>query len=399
LFLAGCATHEEPAVKPVVEVKVARAEIADVRIAVHAPATVFAREQANISARVTAPIRKLLVRKGDNVSAGQVLAQLDNRDIIAQRDEAQAAVADAQANLQRVTSGTVPTDLEKARGQVATAEAALNQAKKFQERRQQLFQQGAIPQRELMISDTELAQAKTTYEVAKKSMDLLKNQSSDRDILSARSKLEQAQAHVASLKAQVDFTEIHSPFAGVVTEQFQYPGDMAKPDVPMFTVMDLSIAIARGQVPDAEAGAVRIGQACTFTPTDNSAAYEGHVSVVSQAIDPARRTVETWCEIANPKRTLRGGTFGELSITTGTAAKSVLVPQPAVQFIEGTHKGIVMVATEKGVAAKKEVETGEVFDGKVQIRSGLNGGELVIVQGGYGLPDGTQIRVQEEKKP
>ncbi len=120
LILAGCGAQEEETPKPVVEVKVAKAEAADVKITVRAPASVFAREQANISARITAPIRKLLVRKGDNVAAGQVLAQLDNRDLLAQRDEAAAAVTDAQANLQRVTSGTLPTDIERARGQLAS---------------------------------------------------------------------------------------------------------------------------------------------------------------------------------------------------------------------------------------------------------------------------------------
>ena len=74
LFLAGCSPHaEDTPPKPVVEVRVAKAELADVRTTVRGPAFVFAREQANIGARITAPIRKLLVRKGDNVAAGQVL--------------------------------------------------------------------------------------------------------------------------------------------------------------------------------------------------------------------------------------------------------------------------------------------------------------------------------------
>jgi hypothetical protein len=57
-----------------------------------------------------------------------------------------------------------------------------------------------------------------------------------------------------------------------------------------------------------------------------------------------------------------------------------------------------MVAAGNGQAVRKEVETGEVFEGKVQIKSGLAPSDVVIVQGAYGLPDGTQIRVQEEKK-
>lgn len=398
LLLAGCASHEEAPPKPVVEVKVAKAAVAEVRIAVSAPAFLFARQQANIGARITAPIRKLLVRKGDNVAANQLLAQLENRDVLAQREEAAAAVADAEANLQRVTSGTLPTDVERARGQAATAEAALNQAQKFYERRRQLFQQGAIPQRDLQLSETELAQAKVNHEVARRSLDLLLNQSREREILMAKSKLDQAQARLALVKAQLEFTEIRSTSDGTITEQFMFPGDMAKPDAPIFTVMDLSVAVARSQVPEAEASALRVGQPCAFMPTDGGASFGGRISVVNQAVDTQRRTVETWCEIPNPNRALRAGAFGQVRIVTGVWPKSVVVPLAAVQFVEGASKGVVMVAGEKGLAVKREVETGETFEGNVRIKTGLAAGESVIVQGAYGLPDGTRIRVREDDK-
>ncbi len=396
--LAGCSSPEETPPSPVVDVKVAKAGTADVKITVRAPATVFAREQANISSRVTAPIHKLLVRKGDNVAAGQVLAQLDNRDLLAQQREALAAVTDAEANLQRMTTGTLPTDVERARGQVVSAEAALNQAQKIHDRRRQLFDQGAIPQRELLVSQTELAQARASYEVAKNTLDLLQNQSRDKDILIARSKVEQAQARLALVRAQLEFTEIRSATAGTITEQFMFPGDMAKPDAPLFTVMDLSVAVARAQMPESAAVAVRVGEPCTFVPSDNrGASFGGRVSMVNQAVDPARQTVEAWCEIPNPRRLLRGGVFGQAMIVTGIAPKSVVVPLTAVQLTEGTKKGFVMVVGDKGAATKKEVEIGEVIEGTVQVKSGLTAGDSVIVQGAYGLPEGTQVRVQEEK--
>jgi len=399
LFLAGCGSREEKPADPVVDVKVARAETADVKLTVRAPASVFAREQANISARITAPIRKLLVRKGDNVAAGQALAQLDNRDLAAQRDEAAAAVADAEANLQKVESGTLPTDIERARGQAVGTEAALNQAQKFYERRKQLFEQGAIPQRDLQLSQTELAQAKANFEVARRSLDLLQNQSRDKEIQMARSKAAQARARLTLVRALLDFSEIRSPFSGTITEQFMFSGDMAKPDAPIFTVMDLSVAVARAQVPENEAAAVRAGAVCSFTPVDSGgASYAGRITVVNQAVDPARRTVEAWCEIPNGKHGLRGGMFGEVVVVSGVAPASVVIPVAAAQFIEGTNRAVVMVADDKGTAVRREVEVGERFDGKVQVKAGLKAGEPVIVQGAYGLAEGTRIRLTEEKR-
>jgi HlyD family secretion protein len=393
LVLAGCGGNEEKPAKPVVEVKVARAETATVRLSVEASATIFPLEQASVAGRITAPIRAVRARKGDRVSAGQVVAEIENRDLLAQRQEAVAAVADARASLEKTSAGTGPTDLEHARGLVATSEGALNQAQKIYERRQQLFKEGAIAGRDLLTAETDLARAKTEHEVAVKSLDLLKNQSGAQDVQMARSRLEQAEARLANASAQLQFTEIRSPLAGTVTEQFLYAGDMAQPNAPILTLMDLSVAVARAQVPEAQAAAVREGQACSFTPGDApDARFFGRVAMVNQAVDAARRTIEVWCRIPNPKGALRANVFGNAAIETGDEPASVVVPQAAVQFVEGTLRGTVLVVDEKRVAHQRQVEAGQVSGGKVQIKSGLTAGELVVIEGGYGTPDGTEVK-------
>src|SRR5262249_59408756 len=124
----------------------------------------------------------------------------------------------------------------------------------------------------------------TAYEVARKSVDLIEKQSSDKDIRIAQSRLDQAKAKLAGIVAQLEFTEIRSPFAGVITEQMMFPGDMAKPDAPIFTVMNLSVAVARAQAPEAESRAVRQGQACGFAPGDQAGgAFPGHVTTINHA--------------------------------------------------------------------------------------------------------------------
>jgi multidrug efflux pump subunit AcrA (membrane-fusion protein) len=391
--LSGCHRQQEVDPQPLVEVKVARAVETDVRLVVRAPATVFAREQANIAPRLTAPVRELPVRKGDMVTAGQVLARLEARDILAQRLEAAAALADAEASLAKVSAGTLPLEIERARGQVATTQAALNQAQKFYDRRKHLFDQGAIPGRDLLVSETELAQAKTNHEVAVKALQLLESQSQERDLQIARSRVEQARGRLAFMEAQLSYADVRSPFAGTVTEQFLFPGDMAKPDTAIFTVADLSVAVARAQVPESNASAVRRGEACSLHPSDRpAAAFSGTVTVVNRAVDPARRTVEVWCEIPNPHHQLRAGVFGSLVIVTGSLNKAVVVPIPAVQFEEGSSKGAVMVVDAARKAVKRQVETAPAEDGAVALLSGVQPGEMVIVEGGYGLPEGTSVK-------
>jgi RND family efflux transporter MFP subunit len=396
LALAGCRPETPPEAPKAVEVKAVRVAEEDVRVLVRAPATVFAREQANISSRLTAPVRELAVRKGGAVQAGQVLARLENRDLLAQRAEAAAALADAEATLAKLSAGTLPTEVERARGQAATAEAALNQAQKFYERRKQLFEQGAIPGRDLLVSETELAQARTNDEVARKALQLLESQSQERDLQIARSRVEQARGRLAFVEAQLSYTEIRSPFAGTVIEQFLFPGDMAKPDTPIFTVADLAVAVARAQIPEAHAAAVRRGEPCALEPADrHGTEFRGTVTVVNQAVDPARRTVEAWCEIPNPDGQLRAGVYGTVVIETGRIAKALVAPLAAVQFEEGEARGTVMVVDGDRRAFRRQVETGPAEGGKTAILRGLRAGEIVIVEGGYGLPEGTAVRWEQ----
>ena len=392
LFLVHCGgTKEEIEVKPLVTVKTAKAERTDIPLTVTAPATLFPRTQASIAARITAPIRELRARKGDSVQAGQVLALLENRDLLAQRREAAGLVADAQATLQKAAQGTVPSDLEHARGLLETAQATLNQAQKIFDKRQDLFKQGAIPSRELLLSQTELANAKTNVDVAAKSLDLLKNQSGGRDIKIAESRVEQAQARLALIDTQLLYAEIRAPFAGTITDQFQYAGDMANPATPIFTLMDVAVLIARAQVPEAGVVEIKLGQSCSFESA------QGRISVINKAVDPARRTVETWCEIGKPDPSLRAGVFGQLTVRTGSVQNATVVPASAVQFDEGTHNGFVLLVDNKSIVHKKDVEGGEVFDGKVEIKKGLRPGEMVVVEGAFGTPDGAQVQLAGAK--
>ncbi len=401
LFSGGCARKEEAEAKPVVEVQTARAVIEDVEQTITGPATVFAAAQAGVAARSAAPIKRLLVKKGDTVQAGQALAELEARDLVAAQAEAQAGVAETEANLQKTVAGTLPGDVERARGQLVAAEAAYKQADAIYQRRKSLFEDGAIPQRDLLVAETELATDKANYEVAKMSLDLLKNQSRERDIQMARSHVEQAKARLAGAEAQLSYARITAPFAGTVTEQFMFPGDMARPDAPVFTVSDLSKAVARAQIPESDSGPIHPVQTCAFLPgsaagdSGKPARIEGRVTVVNRSADPARRTVEVWCEIGAPPASLHPGTFGDVAIVTARG-QGVTVPREALQFNEGTRTGWVMLI-EGHTAHRRDVETAEVSGARVRILKGLQGGETVATEGVYELTDGMQVKLAGDK--
>ena len=115
--------------------------------------------------------------------------------------------------------------------------------------------------------------------------------------------------------------------------------------------------------------------------------------MINRAVDPARRTVEVWCEIANPPVALRAGVFGTVSIQIDSVKNAVVVPTAAVQRNEGTGTGVVFVVDSKQIAHKHDVEIGIRQADRIQIRSGVAAGDSVITEGGYSLPDGAQVRL------
>lgn len=390
--LAGCRPGDEPNDKVIVNVSVQRAVREDVPLVVIAPATVFGRSEAHISARITAVIQKLFVHIGDSVRAGQLLAILDRRDLAAQLADAQSSAQSAQAAFDRTRQATIPLQVTQARGDLAAKKAALNLARTVFQRRKKLLAEGAISARDLETSKAALAQAQADYDAARLNLDAVEKHTSAEDLQMAQDSLAQAKARESLASANLSFAEIRSPFTGSVTGQFVYPGDLASPGTQLFTVADLSVVEAKAQVEADEAVQVKVGQVCAFSmDSAGVSTYQGRIAVVNQAVDPARRTVEVWCEIPNHDGALKSGLFGSVTIQVGTARQAVTVPASAVEFQEGTQQGKVYVVDNRHVAHLRTVTAALVNDHEVRVMSGLRAGELVIATGEYGLPDNTEV--------
>ncbi|MBS1814700.1 MAG: efflux RND transporter periplasmic adaptor subunit [Acidobacteria bacterium] len=401
LLLAGCHSNE-PEKKPVVDVKVQRAVATNVPMFISGPATVFGKSEARIAARITAPVKQLFVHKGDTVKKGQLLATLDNADLRAQSADANANLASAQANLQRTQSGTVPTELGQARADFETKAAAYKLAQRVREKRDELLAQGAISGKEAQVSRADEVRAKAEYDAARTKLETTERQTGKADVMMAQSNVAQARARQQLAIANLNFTELRSPSAGTVTEQTMFPGDMAKPDVPIFTVIDLSTAVARAQIDADQASAIATGQSCVFEQKEDPIAGKmqrtGKITVVNQSVDPARHTIEVWCEIPNSDHALKAGIFGSVKIAVGQASGAVVVPSSAVEFEEGTHNAKLYVVDNKNIAHLRKVQAIALDDDRVRVLSGLRAGEMVITTGEYGMPDETQVKPTEVRQ-
>jgi multidrug efflux pump subunit AcrA (membrane-fusion protein) len=111
-----------------------------------------------------------------------------------------------------------------------------------------------------------------------------------------------------------------------------------------------------------------------------------------------RRTVEVWCEIPNRQSLLKAGTFGSVSILVGRVERAIVLPESAVQFKEGSSQGTVVVVDAKSVAHLREVDATLVPSKRVRVNKGVEAGETAVIEGGYGLADGTQVSIGEGKQ-
>jgi HlyD family secretion protein len=387
--LLGCAKQAEK--EPVVAVQTAPVQQKTIQRVVTTEAILFPINQAAITPKVAAPVRKFFVNRGSRVRRGQLLAELENRDLAGAAMDTKGGYEQAEATYKTTTAASLPEEMQKADLDVQAAKQALDAAQKVYDSRQNLFQQGALPRRSLDEASVALVQARNQYEVAQKHLAGLQSVAHKEQIKAAEGQLTSAKGKYLGAEAQLGYTEIRSPIDGVVTDRPVFPGETPAAGTPLITVMDTSQVIAKAHIPQPDAAVLKAGDAAILSAAgmENAAAK---VTLVSPALDSNSTTVEIWVQAANPKGALRPGSTVRLEIVAQTVPNAVVIP---VVSLLKTSDGetTVMVAGADGRAHQRTVQTGVEQDPLVQVAGGLKVGENVITTGAYGLPDNTRIRV------
>jgi RND family efflux transporter MFP subunit len=156
--------------------------------------------------------------------------------------------------------------------------------------------------------------------------------------------------------------------------------------------MDISRIVARANVPQEQAAAIKLGSPAVIKLTDNSAEVPGKVTIVSPATDPASTTVQVWIEANNPGEQLKPGASVHVTISVSTIQDATVVPASAI--VPGEEGGTaVMTVSGSNTAHLKKVEVGVREGDKAQILSGVSPGDQVITVGALGLEDKAKIRI------
>jgi len=389
VLLAGCggSTKGDEEVAPTVTVQVDGADKEPISRRVVTDAVVYPRDQAAIVPKVVSPVKKWHVQKGEHVKADQLLVELENQDL--------AAAVEKSTGGSEVAKVAYDMQMQKSAQDLKFAKQSLDSAQKLYDSRVQLFKEGAVSAKDLDDATIALAQAKNTYDLTQKQFDLK----------AAEGAYKSAKGDTTNAEAQLSYTQIKSPIAGVVTDRPFYPGETPPTGTPVVTVMDISQIIARSHIAQTEAAQLKVGNPATITVPGQPGQVKGRIALVSPAVDANSTTVEVWVEAPNPGDKLRPGSSVKVAMVGETVPNAVVIPAAALLTAPDGATSVIMLDSQNA-PQKKSVKTG-IRDGQnVQITEGLQGGERVVTVGAFELYNEddpilakTKIQVQTPKLP
>ena len=400
--LAGC-NKGDATPTPVVAVQAEHPATGAIAEHIPADAVLAPLAQAAISPKISAPVRHFYVQRGSHVKAGQLLAVLENRDLTAAALDNRGAYTAAQAAYATTTQAQVPEEYQKAQLDLAQAKANLDLNQHIVNARKQLFEEGAIPGRDLDTAQAALVQAQAAYDAAAKHLESQKSIAHKASLEAAKGQLTSAEGKYQGAQAQVSYSEIRSPISGVVTDRPLFAGETATAGSTLLTVMDTSALLAKVHLAQQLAQEMKVGDAATITVPGVADPVQAKVSLISPALDPGSTTVEIWLLVNNKKGDLKVGTPVHASIVGRQMAQALTVPTSALLTAQDGSKSVIVVGND-GAAHSKPVSVGITDDGRAQITSGLTTADMVITSGNYALEEGTKVKVgaaeaDDAKKP
>jgi HlyD family secretion protein len=359
-----------------------------------ADAVLFPINQANITSKISAPVKRVMVNRGDHVKAGQIVMELESADLTAAENESRSQYEQSQAAYQTVTGATIPEDRTKSQADVKSLQEAYDAAKKLYDNRVNLQKEGALAMKLVDDAKVALVQAQSALETARQHQQVSGQVGQVESQRSAQAQVNAAKAHYEAASVQVGYAKVRSPISGVVSDRSVYPGEMAASGTALISIVDISRIVARANVPMKDAAAIKVGSAARLTGPDGD--ISGKVTVVSPAVDPSTTTIEVWVEAQNPGEALKPGATVRVSIVAETLRDTMVVPAAALlNSDDGGQK--VMVVTSDSVAHERRVNVGIRQGDRVQIVSGLQSGDQVVVSGGLGLEDKAKVAIQQPK--
>jgi membrane fusion protein (multidrug efflux system) len=243
----------------------------------------------------------------------------------------------------------------------------------------------------------EVAQAEAERDLARQSLartrELLgQKASSQSELEHAEATSRSTEAQLALLKVRLDRTVVRAPFAGVAGERHVSVGDYVTTSSPLVMVQTVSPQRAAFQVPERYADQLKVGQQVTFRVAAlTGREFTGRVDFVDPLVQLPGRTITVKAVVANPRRELQAGMFIEVRLATAVRPQAVIIAEDAVLPIQGSS---FVWVVQDGKATRRQVELGVRTPGLVDVRSGVEAGEQVVVGGQERLAEGAPVQAK-----
>jgi cobalt-zinc-cadmium efflux system membrane fusion protein len=290
---------------------------------------------------------EVLVKVGDRVTAGQVLAQLDN-----------------------IEAGEISAQYNSARAELQKLKIQLGAQQRQVDRNRRLAEIGASPQKDYEFS-------------------LAEQQGMEEGIRAQESTIAGLSTRLRRFGINEDgnapsTTAIRAPFAGVIIHMAAAPGDVIESGAELFSLANLSTVYVQAQVYEKDLGQVRVGQTASVTVDSYPGEHvTGSVASISDLIDTQTRTAAVRCQIANPGGRLKLDMLAIVQFPTSTKRAALSVPSDAVQTVDG--KSVVFIRNSPSRFSVRQVETGVTSEGRTEIVRGVSAGEPVVSKGAFAV--------------
>lgn len=247
------------------------------------------------------------------------------------------------------------------------------------------------------VDDAELraqvARLQAESDLAQQALDrtrdlLQRNASSAADLERAEANARSAAAQLQLQQVRLNRTVVRAPFTGVVGERFVSLGDYVTTSTRLTTLQTVNPQRAAFHVPERYAEKLAIGQQVVFRVASSQAEFTGVVDFVNPLVQLPGRTITVKARVPDPNRALKQGMFIEARLATDVRPDAVVVPEDAILPLQGMN--LVWVVAD-GIATRRQVDLGVRTPGFVEVLSGIQSGEQVVVGGLERLSEGAQV--------
>jgi membrane fusion protein, multidrug efflux system len=323
-------------------VEVTQVQAQNMVYSVTAVGSVEAFEKVQVTARVSGAVDRVLFTEGEYTQAGQTLVEIET-------ERYRLAVESAQASYEKAQAGQ------------ADAEAGLK-------RRETVTTQnpGLIPGEEVETWRTK--------------------------VLTARSEVAQTRSALNQANLNLRDAFVKAPIAGIIQTRTVQTGQFVQTGTVLATLVRRDPLLLKFRVPERDAVRIKPGQEARFRVREDSREFTAKVVHVAGSADDASRLVDITADINDTAdKALRPGSFAEITVPVAAAASAPVVPVSAVRPSE---RGFIAYVVEGDKAVERVLTLGmRSPDGRVEVLSGLKGGESLVVRGSEALLNGVSVRV------